>query len=60
MAQAKRLENLGLKVAFYAPRPALFGLNRQVLQLAEVREGITANVFSNLEEARAWLRSAAS
>ena len=48
----------GLKVAVYAPRPALFGLARQALQLGLVREGVSASVFLDVEEARAWLRSA--
>lgn len=52
---ARRQEAAGVKVAVYAPRPAMFGVNRQVLQLAGVREGVTASVFSDLGEARAWL-----
>lgn len=56
--EARRGEELGLKVAIFAPRPALFGLTRQALQLGLVNEGISANVFTDVEEARAWLRSA--
>ena len=52
---ARRQQAAGVKVAVYAPRPAMFGFNRQVLQLAGVREGVTASVFSDLAEARAWL-----
>ncbi|MBE0611595.1 MAG: hypothetical protein IH609_19600 [Dehalococcoidia bacterium] len=52
---ARLQEAAGVKVAVYAPRPAMFGLNRQVLQLAGVREGVTASVFSDLGEARTWL-----
>jgi len=55
--QAKRNEALGLKVAVYAPRPALFGLNRQVLQLGLVHEGVSASVFTSIDEAIAWLRT---
>lgn len=52
---AQRQQAAGVKVAVYAPRPALFGFNRQVLQLAGVREGVTASVFQDLAEARTWL-----
>ncbi|MCO5200657.1 MAG: hypothetical protein M9925_03010 [Chloroflexi bacterium] len=52
---ARRQQAAGVKVAVYAPRPAMFGFNRQVLQLAGVREGVTASVFSDLGEARSWL-----
>lgn len=55
--QARRAEAAGLKVAVFAPRPSLFGLNRQALLLGAVREGISAGVFKDLDEARAWLRS---
>ena len=55
VAMAKRKDELGVRVAVYAPRPALFGVNRQVLQLAGVREGETARVFKDLAAARAWL-----
>lgn len=55
--QARISEDRGLKVALYAPRLAYFGLARQVLQLAQVAEGVAANVFTDLEEARAWLRA---
>lgn len=54
---ARRQQSAGVKVAVYAPRPAMFGFNRQVLQLAGVREGVTASVFSDLAEARVWLLS---
>lgn len=52
---ASRQEAAGVKVAVFAPRPAIFGFTRQVLQLAGVREGVTASVFTDLAEARAWL-----
>ncbi len=55
--QARRAEAAGLKVAVFAPRPAMFGLNRQALQLGAVREGVSAGVFTDLEEARAWLQA---
>ena len=55
--QARRAEAAGFKVAVFAPRPSLFGLNRQALQLGAVQEGVSAGVFSDLEEARAWLRA---
>ncbi len=54
-ATARLQEAAGVKVAVYAPRPAMFGLNRQVLQLAGVQEGVTASVFVDLGEARSWL-----
>jgi hypothetical protein len=54
-ATARRQEAAGVKVAVYAPKPAMFGFNRQVLQLAGIREGVTASVFSDLGEARDWL-----
>jgi hypothetical protein len=52
---ARLQEAAGVKVAVYAPQPVMFGFNRQVLQLAGVREGVTAGVFRDLGEARAWL-----
>lgn len=55
--QAHQAEMLGYRVAVYAPRPALFGLSRQVLLLGNVREGVSASVFSDLEAAKAWLRA---
>lgn len=56
LANAARLQQAaGVKVAVYAPRPAMFGFNRQVLQFAGVREGVTASVFRDLAEARVWL-----
>jgi len=55
--EARLAEEAGLKVAVYAPRPALFGLNRQALQLGLVSEGVSVNVFSDREEATAWLRA---
>lgn len=55
--QAHQAETLGYRVAIYAPRPALFGLSRQVLLLGNVREGVSASVFSDLEAAKAWLRA---
>ena len=54
---ARRAEARGFKVAVYAPRPAVFGLNRQALQLGAVHEGISAGVFASLEEAEVWLRT---
>ncbi len=53
--QARRVEALGFLVAVYAPRPALFGLSRQVFLLAHVNEGVSAAVFSDLDAARQWL-----
>ncbi len=53
--RARKGEAQGLKVAIYAPRPALFGLSRQALQLGGVREGVSVGVFSDLESARTWL-----
>ncbi len=55
--QARRAEAAGFKVAVFAPRPSLFGLNRQALLLAAVQEGVSAGVFADLEEARTWLRA---
>ena len=52
---AKTCEVLGLKVAVYAPRPALFGLARQAIQLGGVAEGVSASVFLDHEAAREWL-----
>lgn len=55
--KARKNEAAGLKVAVFAPNPAMFGFNRQVLQLAGVREGETVCVFDDLAEARDWLLS---
>jgi hypothetical protein len=55
--QARLAEEAGLKVAVYAPRPALFGLNRQALQLGLVSEGVSSNVFTDRDEAQAWLHA---
>lgn len=55
--QARKGEARGLKVAVYAPRPALFGLNRQAFQLSDIREGVSAGVFTDREAARTWLLS---
>jgi hypothetical protein len=55
--QARSAEARGFKIAVYAPRPAVFGLNRQALQLGAVHEGVTAGVFASLEEARIWLQT---
>ena len=55
--QARNGERRGLKIAVCAPRPALFGLNRQAFQLSHVREGESAGVFTDLESARSWLMS---
>jgi hypothetical protein len=52
---AMKNEERGIRVAVYAPRPAMFGLNRQVLQLAATAEGRTATVFRDHGEAVAWL-----
>lgn len=56
-AQAQLAEELGYRVAVYAPRPALFGLSRQAFQLGHVEEGISAAVFTDLNAAREWLRT---
>lgn len=48
----------GYRLAFYAPRPALFGVSRQALQLGNVEEGSAAGVFTALDAAREWLLSA--
>ncbi|MGE3074393.1 MAG: hypothetical protein AB7N24_14175 [Dehalococcoidia bacterium] len=48
----------GYRLAFYAPRPALFGVSRQALQLGNVEEGSAASVFTALDAAREWLLSA--
>jgi hypothetical protein len=55
--RARNNEDAGIKIAFYAPRPALFGVVRQVLQLGSVHEGVTASAFKDVEAAREWLRS---
>ena len=55
--EARLSEDRGRKVALYAPRPALFGLARQVPQLAIVAEGVAANVLTDLDEVRAWSRT---
>ncbi len=55
--QARQAESTGLKVAIYAPRPLLFGLSRQALQLGGVREGVSAGVFTSRDEATAWLEA---
>ncbi len=54
---ARRQEAAGIRLAICAPRPALFGIARQALQLAGVREGTTASVFSSCDAAREWLIS---
>jgi len=48
----------GYRLAFFAPRPALFGISRQTLLLGNVEEGTAAGVFRDIEEARRWLLSA--
>jgi hypothetical protein len=48
----------GFRLAFFAPRPALFGISRQTLQLGNVEEGTSAAVFSDVDAAREWLLSA--
>lgn len=45
----------GLRVAIYAPTPLAFGWNRQVVQMAGAREGVTVAVFKERERAIAWL-----
>jgi hypothetical protein len=45
-------------VAVAAPRPVIFGLNRQALQLADVGEGSRVRVFRDADTARDWLLSA--
>ena len=47
----------GSRIAIYAPSPLAFGWNRQVLQLADAREGVTVSVFKSREGAIAWLVS---
>jgi hypothetical protein len=47
----------GSRIAIYAPSPLAFGWNRQVLQLAGVREGVTVSVFKGRDQAIAWLVS---
>lgn len=49
------VEALGVRMALLAPRADLFGLSRQVLQLAGVNEGFSISVFKERELAVAWL-----
>lgn len=56
MAQAtKRLAAGGIRIAAYAARPAWFGVNRQLLQIAELGEE-QAGLFRDRAEAVAWLQ----
>lgn len=50
-----RVEALGVRMALLAPRADLFGLSRQVLQLAGVREGFMISAFKERDLALAWL-----
>ncbi|MGH2609832.1 MAG: hypothetical protein ACRDHF_12200 [Tepidiformaceae bacterium] len=52
---ARENDEKGLRIAVYAPTPLTFGWNRQVLQLAEAREGFSVSVFKDLDLAVAWL-----
>ena len=45
----------GIRVAIHAPSSLAFGWNRQVLQLAGAREGLTISVFRDRTMAIAWL-----
>ncbi len=45
----------GMRVAVHAPTPLAFGWNRQVLQLADTREGLTVSVFRDRARAISWL-----
>ncbi|MEX0784202.1 MAG: hypothetical protein WD557_16295 [Dehalococcoidia bacterium] len=51
----KKNDAKGLRIAVYAPTPLAFGWNRQVLQLAGAREGVTVSVFKERDLAVAWL-----
>ncbi len=55
---ALRTERRGVRVAICAPANFLYAVNRQVLLLSGVREGETAAVFRDLEQARSWLLAA--
>jgi hypothetical protein len=50
-----RVEALGVRMAIVAPRADLFGLARQVLQLAGVPEGFMISAFKERQLAVAWL-----
>jgi hypothetical protein len=54
---ARETDSRGARVAVYAPSPLAFGWNRQVLQLAGAREGVTVSVFKERDQAVAWLVS---
>jgi hypothetical protein len=45
-----------MRVAIFAPAAFTFGWNRQVLQLADAREGLAASVFKDHKPALAWLK----
>ncbi len=53
----RRTDASGSRIAIYAPSPLAFGWNRQVLQLAGAREGVTVSVFRERDRAIAWLVS---
>lgn len=48
-------ERRGLRIAVYAPTPLTFAWNRQVIQLAGVRENQSTAVFKELQPAIDWL-----
>jgi hypothetical protein len=50
-----RLDAAGLRVAFYAPEPAVFGINRQAIQMAGAAEGYSLSVFREKDAAVSWL-----
>jgi hypothetical protein len=52
---ARANEVSGHRVAVCAPTDFLFAVNRQALLMATVREGESASVFRDLEDARTWL-----
>lgn len=51
----QQVEAAGIRVAVCAPQAAFFGFNRQVIQLAGLKENESARVFRDREEAVAWL-----
>jgi hypothetical protein len=55
---ARENDRRGIRIAVYAPQPVLFGINRQILQLAGAREGETVCVFTDRAEAEAWIQAA--
>lgn len=50
-----RLDAGGLRAAFYAPEPALSGINRQAIQMSGAAEGYSLSVFREKEAAVNWL-----